>query len=528
MLKPVFQSLLALCTSTAIGAGCIPGDADSADIDGDQTAALQLSSDSSELSGGIVPVSLAYGVRDPGVRGGPPGAGQPVAGLNDNELAMFNEGKFRVSEFEATCTGCEDLVIGTPIPPDAPEGTTNSAGLGARFNGVSCNAGCHSQPTLGGTSPAVNPSFFAARHKGGTNRVPFFETIDGPTREVRFQFNPDGTRDGGVTQKFTVTGRSDAPNCRLEQPDFEANRNNMTFRIPTSLFGLGLIDAIQDVEILAHKNRNRALRAALGIRGITNNSPNDGTISRFGWKAQNKSVTQFSGEAYNVELGITNDLNPTSKTEDDDCNLASSPADMIHTGDGVGNCADPNNCVPGEDPTDDFNAPTNVIPVWMSFMMFMRLLDQPTPVALTASAERGRIAFNGVGCAECHTPMMRTKAGDLGSFTPALRGKEVRLYSDLLLHQMGARLADNVIQGNAGPDMFRTAPLWGIGKRLFFLHDGRARTLDAAIFAHYSNATPAHGRTPAYVKSEANQVIVNYARLPAQAQQDVLNFLRSL
>jgi len=453
-------------------------------------------------------------VRDPGVRGGPAGAGAPIAGLTKNELALWNEGRFRSTEVEATCDACSDYPQGTPLPPGAPPDATNSAGLGARFNANTCTSGCHSQPALGGSSPAVNPSFAAARAKGATNIVPFFESLDGPTREVRFLFNPDGSRDGGVHQKFTVAGRSDAPHCTLKQPDFEAQRGNMAFRIPTPMFGLGLIDSLQDSEILAHKNANLARKAELGIHGITNNSPNDGTISRFGWKAQNKSIALFAGEAYNVEMGVTNELNPTSKTEDDACSLGAEPNDVTRTG--------PHG---GEDAFDD---PLREMADWMVFQVFMRFTDQPAPVPFSESAERGLEAFNSIGCAECHTPAMKTKEGDRGPQSPALRGQTVNLFSDLLVHHMGHKLADNIIQGNAGPDQFRTAPLWGVGQRIFFLHDGRTNSLVDAILAHYSPPSTAHGNTPAYPASEANQVIRNFSELHEQRQQDIINFLRSL
>ena len=487
----------------------------------DQTSeqSATLGANATTQPGGAIPVTLKPGVHDPGVRGGNPGAGKPVSGLDANQTAMFNEGKFRVEEFEATCDGCANITIGQPIPPGGdPNFDANSAGAGARYNSNSCNIGCHSQPDIGGTATAVNQSFFAAQFRGATNKVPFFETINGPTREVRFLFNPDGTRDGGVHQKFTVKGRVDAPDCTaIEQPDFDGNKDNMSFRIPLALFGLGLIDALQDKEIIANHDATAFERGKLGIRGVTNNSPNDGTISRFGWKAQNKSITQFAGEAYNIEVGITNDLDPTSKTEDDQCNLATEPADMIHT----------NNGTP-TDPTDNFNQPVHVIPVWMSFMMFMRHLDQPKAATLGVSAQRGRQIFQDIGCADCHTPHMHTKAGELGTFVPQLRDVDVNLFSDLLLHDMGGRLADNIIQGNAGPDMFRTTPLWGIGQRLFFIHDGRSTTLDDAILQHYSDPTAANGRTPAYPASEANQVVLNFGALDAQGQQDLLNFLRRL
>jgi CxxC motif-containing protein (DUF1111 family) len=92
----------------------------------------------------------------------------------------------------------------------------------------------------------------------------------------------------------------------------------------------------------------------------------------------------------------------------------------------------------------------------------------------------------------------------------------VNLYSDLMVHHMGQGLADGITQGAAGPDEFRTAPLWGLGERVFFLHDGRTRDLVAAIQAHDSQG------------SEANTVIQRFNSLSVGQQQDVLNFLRSL
>jgi CxxC motif-containing protein (DUF1111 family) len=102
------------------------------------------------------------------------------------------------------------------------------------------------------------------------------------------------------------------------------------------------------------------------------------------------------------------------------------------------------------------------------------------------------------------------------SSTAALSGKTAFLYSDLLLHRLGQKLADDIIQGAAGPDEFRTAPLWGLGQRIFFLHDGRTSDLLEAIQEHSSAG------------SEANSVISNFNNLPSSQKQDLLNFLRSL
>jgi hypothetical protein len=118
-------------------------------------------------------------------------------------------------------------------------------------------AGCHAQPASGGTSPAVNPQVAFAHKLGANNSVPSFIRVDGPVREARFVTNPDGTPDGGVHALFTLAGRSDAPGCRLAQEDFAAavRNRNVIFRIPTPVFGAGLIEQIPDATILANRAR---------------------------------------------------------------------------------------------------------------------------------------------------------------------------------------------------------------------------------------------------------------------------------
>ena len=98
----------------------------------------------------------------------------------------------------------------------------------------------------------------------------------------------------------------------------------------------------------------------------------------------------------------------------------------------------------------------------------------------------------------------------------------MNLYSDLAIHAMGPGLADNVEQGAARGDEFRTAPLWGVGQRIFFLHDGRTTICVQAITAHRSNGNTQFGA------SEANASVNFYNSLGAGNKQDLLNFLRSL
>src|ERR1700681_3863125 len=150
----------------------------------------------------------------------------------------------------------------------------------------------------------------------------------------------------------------------------------------------------------------------------------------------------------------------------------------------------------------------------------MRMLAPPTPAPDTPSIVNGRAVFAKIGCALCHTPSFTTgKAIASGSSTrpsAALSNQPVNLFSDLLVHHMGEGLADGITQGGAGPDEFRTAPLWGVGQRVFFLHDGRTTDLVKAIEAHKSRG------------SEANRIIERFNKLRIEEQQDIINFLRSL
>jgi mono/diheme cytochrome c family protein len=411
---------------------------------------------------------------DPGVRGGAAAAGGPIGGLTAREFEFFSAGQEEFEEVEEV-----------------------GEGLGARMNLDSCG-GCHSQPAVGGTSPAVNPQVAFASADGGTDQVPFFITLNGPVREARFKFNPDGTRDGGVHNTATITGRTGSNGCNLAQPDFAAAsaNGNLIFRIPTPVFGSGLIEQIPDSVILANQAADSATKGGLGIHGSTNRNGNDGTIARFGWKAQNQSLLLFSGEAYNVEMGITNPLFQSEREQDPMCQAASVPNDItdpavLNTPDGLGAIE--------------------------KFAFFQRFLAPPTPSQSTpggaTSINNGRGLFTSTGCALCHTPRLTT--GNLATVR-ALRNQNVNLFSDLLLHRMGSGLADNILQGQALGDQFRTAPLWGLGQRIFFLHDGRTRNLITAIQAHRSSG------------SEASAVINNFNGLTETSKQDLLNFLRSL
>jgi len=439
---------------------------------------------------------------DPGPRKGAEAWwGEPLPGLTAAEQAAFTQGLARFREV-ASVSGTE---------PGA-----TSTGLGPRFNLNSC-AGCHAEPTVGGTSPALNPQVAVAREYGAGNSLPVFITADGPVRVVRFArgdapagapappgrggfplqgppgapANPNAPRatgrpDGSVHDLFVITGRKDAPGCNISQPEFASAvaRRNAFFRIPTPLFGAGMIEAISEASIMNNLRADRPLKASLGIGGHENRSPNDGTITRFGWKAQDESLLAFSSEALNVEEGITNEEFPHEREDNSACLFNPSPED------------------------NGISAPSRAA----SVSAFMRYLAPPVAAPATESAERGKATFSKIGCAACHTPALRTGK----SAVAAMNEKWVMLYSDLALHDMGPGLEDFIDQGQAVGRDWRTAPLWGLGQRLFFLHDGRAKDLLQAIKEH---GTPG---------SEAYRTTAKFEALSPQQKQDLLNFLRSL
>ena len=436
-------------------------------------------------AGILLAAGWCFAQTDPGPRGGPAGAGGAIAGLTAGERDFFRN--------VATGVFAEIEDVGD--------------GLGPRFNLDSCG-GCHAHPVLGGSSPSINPQVARAALMAPGNTVPSFLTANGPVREVRFIRNSDGSADGGVHAIFTIAGRPDKPaGCSIQQPDFAAQqrRNNLSFRIPTPTFGNGLIEAIPDFVLKNNLASDPGgFKSRYGISGHLNTNGNDGTVTRFGWKGQNKSLTIFSGEAYNVEMGVTNEVFPNERDEDSRCATNGTP-ESHHT----------------------FNVGSTTPSDVVAFTAFMRFLDQPTPVSSYGnvsanSINNGRFLFLAVGCALCHTPTLTTGS----SSSAALNNKAANLYSDLAVHNMGSTLADGVTQGAAGPDEFRTAPLWGLGQRIFFLHDGRTRDLMEVIDAHSTECS--RNSSSSCKESEANQVIDNFNGLRSSQKQDILNFLRSL
>jgi hypothetical protein len=488
------------------------------------------------------------GATDPGVRAGAAGLGAPLVpqpiqpddpasqalvapaclpGLQPGMLLLCEKANIRFQEIDSV----RGATVSTGLTGFIAPGTVETGtGLGPTFNNVGCHT-CHSQPgalgagvSLGSPQfPGVpNPQVGIATLDGAKNTVPFFITPGGPIREVRFK------SDNGVHDLYTLAGRSDAAGCNATQPNFGSpnpsnpttnSANSISFRIPISTAGDGLVEEVTDQALIANLASSQT---QFNTGGTFNISGNDGTITRFGWKAQDKSLTIFSQEAYNVEQGVDNfgmtnertggasnlqgcfDLAPTQP--EDSPSFLSSPS------------------TPNQADASDLNADI------FNFTLAMQLSKPPTPTtegiptsacdisvfgSCANAAVQGFNEFVNVGCASCHTKQLTTDANASG-LDPALRDVTFAPFSDFAIHHMGSGLADGITQGSAGPDQFRTQPLWGVGQRLFLLHDGRTSDLTVAIAAH---ASPG---------SDANAVISNFNSLSQSNQQAILVFLRSL
>ena len=480
--------------------------------------------------------------------------------------------------------------VNAVVGPGPQTGGSTIPGLGPSFNAVSCFQ-CHSQPTVGGSSPNKNtPGFPNGNPQVGDaptaaqlQAVSSFISATGPVREARFpngaagddSIHRDPVLAGAVANLFVIKGRSDAPaNCDIAQEDFptQVANKNIIFRIPIPTFGEGFVENTADDNLEANlatedaiANNSHFFDPPLGIAGSFNISGNDQTISRFGWKAQNKSLLVFSGEASNVEMGVTNENFPNERTDGNgQCSPNPEPEDQVVV---PPDPTDPNH---RDIPTIFNNAnfgnsgvASDISNDIENFAVFMRLNASPSQcnynsglnssgaaqcLALDASAQRGAKLFGSldptlagsltstttdtnpntsslkpIGCVLCHSNNLRTTT----SATPELNNATFRPFSDFAIHKMDSSLADGVTQGSAGPNQFRTAPLWGLGQRLFFLHDGRANNLLTAITDHAPNAGTSSTNCTAEM-GEACQVIVLFNQLSATRKQDLLNFLRSL
>ena len=321
---------------------------------------------------------------------------------------------------------------------------TPESGLGPVFNGASC-AECHAQPTVGGSSARVVTMI---RRPG-----------DGP-------YDPLESRGGPLIQAQGIrTPECSVPNEPVPTDSVQSRRET------PPLYGLGLVEAIPDDAILALADPDD--RDGDGISGRPNRV--GGRLGRFGWKAEQASLRDFSAKSLVDEVGITNPVRPNEvKREGKDA-----PCDRI------------------ADPEDDGRHLDALVE-------FIRLLPPLPAVAPGERDARGAALFRETGCTGCHVDSLRTGASEVA----ALANRSVPAFSDFLLHDMGPQLGDGVVAGEAGANEFRTAPLWGARASAPYLHDGRAPTIEEAIALHAGEATRARDRYRALAPGDREALVL--------------------
>jgi CxxC motif-containing protein (DUF1111 family) len=341
----------------------------------------------------------------------------PVEGLSASERAAFARGDTEFARRFSPLTG-----------------------LGPIFNDASC-ASCHSGDGRGRLENALQ--------RIGSPENDMLRAVGGPQIQTRA-----------------------VPGAFAEQLP---PGTSVSLRLPPPVFGMGLIEAIDDATILALADSADA--NGDGISGRPNYVlpaaylPGAGAgsagyrIGRFGRKAQVPDLIQQTVEAYHQDIGITSDfivgenLNPLSSV-----NAAA------------------------VDLTPDPEVPSSTV---QAVVHYLRALAPPAPGSDNVSRSEGRALFTQIGCASCHVPSLPTGHSPIA----ALTNRQAELYSDLLLHDMGDALADNRPDGAATGREWRTTPLWGLrlmrqflNGAAFLLHDGRARTVDEAITLHGGEA----------------------------------------
>jgi CxxC motif-containing protein (DUF1111 family) len=365
-------------------------------------------------------------------------AGSPLAGITPVEFEEFRVGLDDFMEVESA-----------------------DEGLGPAFNATSC-AVCHNVPAIGGAGT------IAEMRAGRRNERGEFEALDA-SGETLFHL-------------FSVPTHA----CQAIVPE---DANVFARRVPISLFGAGLIEAIADDTL-------RALEDPLdrngdGVRGraalITDVATGNQRVGRFGWKAQHATLLAFSADAYRNEMGITNALFPhevafgISAAKMRACDRFPDPEDI----------PDPRTRRRGID----------------NFASFMRFLAPIGREGVNDRVRSGEQLFSAIGCATCHVPSLETAR----SSNPVFDRQQLALFSDLLLHDVGT--GDGIRQADAAPNEIRTPALWGLRFRRPLLHDGSAATAEDAIGRH---------------RGEAELARRGFERLGDADRAALLAFMRSL
>jgi CxxC motif-containing protein (DUF1111 family) len=387
----------------------------------------------------------------------------------------------------------------------APASVKAFDGLGPMFNRVSCS-GCHThdgrgQPPASAQGPMDSMLFRISipgrSAHGGPAPVPNYgdqlseRAIPGLAAEGRARISytevPGAYADGETyslrkpSYEITEAGYGALPKDTLISP-----------RVAPQMIGLGLLQAVSDTTLLAMADPDD--RNGDGVSGRTNmvwdKTMGSAVIGRFGWKANQPSLRQQNADAAAGDLGLTTSLNAEQNCTDAQTACLAS--------------------ITGGEPeiSDEFLDKLTLYTMTIA-----------VPAQRDASAipvRKGFTAFQSMGCAACHRPTLKTAAVD--GF-PEISNQQIHPFTDLLLHDMGDRLADNRPDFAATGHEWRTPPLWGLGlvpavnEHDALLHDGRARGFAEAILWH---------------GGEAERAKENFRTAPKETRDALIAFLKSL
>lgn len=373
-----------------------------------------------------------------------------------------------------------------PVPGDTfaldqtrfEEQEDNKAGLGPVYNATACVA-CHQNPVTGGPSQITE---LRVGHKDADGN------FVNPTIVIN-----DGAN--VIEGRSLVNDRAICPQAQEHVPDSE---NIRTRRGVLNTLGDGFVEAISDdtlLEIAASQpTQGDGQIHGEAIEVPILEAPGQTGVGRFGWKDQNRSLLSFAGQAYEMEIGISNRLQPKDATTV--CKTTSDPED---TPDNLG-LAD--------------------IDHFAQFMRGTKVPPRDEALAATAEAQAGHELFQSISCNTCHVESIVTAAAGTvvngGTFTvpEALGNKIIHPFGDFLLHDVGT--GDGIVQTKGlqeTANKMRTAPLWGLRMKTRFMHDFESLTLESAIRRH---------------RGEAEHVAERFRDLTPGEKQQLITFLNSL
>lgn len=372
----------------------------------------------------------------------------------------------------------------------APSSTTARDGLGPLFNAHSCEA-CH---VNGGRGKSLldDPDSAAlavrvATRTGDGSTVP--HPRYGSVLQNRSTYRPHGAGEASFAMSHAVAGREGAelraPKLRVTPDDPEEMPDDwlVSARVPPPLLGMGLLEAIPEAAILAAADALDSDDDGISGRPHWRGATDARALGRFGWKAVHPTVAAQTGAAFRDDIGITSVAFP-----DESCTVEQPTCGALPTG-------------AGEEGVE-------IAPLLFDYVVhFVAHMPPPKAGKLTARVRRGQALFATTGCDACHRPSFETEHGTIWPYT------------DLLLHDMGAGLADGFPEGDATGSEWRTPPLWGIGTaakvtgHTTLLHDGRARDVREAILWHGGEAETARQR---------------FMDLAPQEQRDLTAFVNAL